>query len=86
MKGGDLTVIKKAGIPNITGTVSDVVSTSGGLHSSGAFGVQNKGRGGGDSSWYYGTINFDAARCSATYGASDTIQPPALSFIPQMKY
>ena len=81
-----MTAVLKAGLPNITGAVSTVVSTSGGLQGSGAFSVQNNGRGGGDSSWYYGTINFDANRCSATYGASDTIQPPALSLIPQIKF
>ena len=29
---------------------------------------------------------FDAARCSSVYGSADTIQPPALSLIPQIKY
>lgn len=32
------------------------------------------------------TTAFDAARSNAVYGASTTVQPPALALIPQIKY
>ena len=75
-----------AGLPNITGTVGTVVSTSGGLAGSGAFTATNIGRGGGDDAWWYGSIQFDAARCSAVYGNSNTVMPNSFSMIPQIKY
>ena len=31
-------------------------------------------------------INFDASRSSSIYGASNTVQPPALALIPQIKF
>lgn len=36
-------------------------------------------------STFYG-IRIDASRCSSIYGASATVQPPALALIPQIKY
>ena len=32
------------------------------------------------------TLNFNAANSNVIYGASNTVQPPALSLIPQVKY
>ena len=31
-------------------------------------------------------IGFNASRYNPIYGASDTVQPPAISLIPQIKY
>lgn len=76
----------EAGLPNIKGSVtSDDVNyywgagTSasgafknahvGGSHISGAYWGGSRGNG----------FDFDAARCSAIYGKSDTVQPPALA-------
>ena len=75
-----------AGLPNITGTVGTVVSTSGGLSGSGAFTATNSGRGGGDDAWWYGSIQFDAARCNPVYGKSNTVQSAAINLAPQVKY
>lgn len=33
-----------------------------------------------------GTVTFDASRSNSIYGASDTVQPPAITLIPQIKY
>ena len=73
-------------MPNITGTVSEVVSTSGGLHGSGAFTVTNNGRGGGDSAWRYGTVKFDASLSNEIYGKSDKVLPESFALIAQIKY
>ena len=36
---------------------------------------------------YPGTsLKFDASRCNSLYGASATVQPPAISLIPQIRY
>ena len=75
-----------AGLPNITGTVGTVVSTSGGLSGSGAFTVTNSGRGGGDDAWRYGSIQFDAARCNPVYGKSNTVQSAAFQLVQQVKF
>ena len=31
-------------------------------------------------------VHFDASRSNAVYGASDTVQPPAIMLLPQIKY
>lgn len=38
------------------------------------------------SATVWGTINFNASRSNEIYGSADTVQPPALSLIPQIKY
>lgn len=69
----------KAGLPNITGTLSNVMGTSYNSPSgSGAFSDEYKGRslengsGGG-----YSNISFDASKSNAIYGRSTTVQPAA---------
>ena len=32
------------------------------------------------------TVTFDARRSNLIYGNSDTVQPPAIQLIPQIKY
>ena len=32
------------------------------------------------------TLNLDASRCSTIFGSSNTVQPPAIVLIPQIKY
>ena len=34
----------------------------------------------------YGELGFDASRSSKIYGAAETVQPPAVSLFPQIKY
>ena len=69
----------KAGLPNITGTLSDVMgsfydSPSG----SGAFSGKYIGRSlENGSSGNYGNISFDASKSNAIYGRSSTVQPAA---------
>ena len=77
----------EAGLPNITGVISDLhvgqVPTgtgafeyvqSGELENSAVSGL-----------WQYGSFNFSASRIASIYGNSDTVQPPALTLVPYIK-
>lgn len=76
-----------AGAPAIKGTIS-TSGYSGLANGTGAF----KATGGsfdtgGDVKYgYASTADFDAERSSAVYGAANTIQPPSLQLIVQIKY
>ena len=86
-QGGDNIAILAAGLPKIVGTFGGVTK-EGTFTASGAFSVtsqSNSGRAsgsGGGIIWW----DFDASRSSTIYGSSSTVQPPALVFIPQIKY
>lgn len=69
----------KAGLPNITGTLSDVMGSFYAYPSgSGAFSVKDIGRSlENGSSGNYGNISFDASKSNAIYGRSSTVQPAA---------
>ena len=94
--GGDNTSAKAAGLPNITGNISnnsgygllDNRATYGYI-TNGAFGkIQTNKTTNYQSASTSAACNleFDASRSNAIYGSSDTVQPPALSLIPQIKY
>lgn len=83
-KGSDSVSIINAGLPNITGEISDMPSwggSSGAISSWRKDGVHNDGGTGGRYAW-----NFDASRSSSIYGASNTVQPPTIALIPQIKF
>ena len=69
----------KAGLPNITGTLSDVMGSFYAYPSgSGAFSVKGIGRSlENGSSGNYGNISFDASKSNAIYGRISTLQPAA---------
>ena len=69
----------KAGLPNITGMLSDVMGSFYAYPSgSGAFSVKGIGRSlENGSSGNYGNISFDASKSNAIYGRSSTVQPAA---------
>ena len=69
----------KAGLPNITGTLSNVMGTSYNSPSgSGAFSDEYKGMSlENGSSGCYSNISFDASKSNAIYGRSSTVQPAA---------
>ena len=69
----------KAGLPNITGTLSDIMGRFYTYPSgSGAFSVKGIGRSlENGSSGNYGNISFDASKSNAIYGRSSTVQPAA---------
>lgn len=69
----------KAGLPNITGTLSEVMGSFYAYPSgSGAFSVKGIGRSlENGASGNYGNISFDASKSNAIYGRSSTVQPAA---------
>ena len=69
----------KAGLPNITGTLSEVMGSFYAYPSgSGAFSVKDIGRSlENGSSGNYSNISFDASKSNAIYGRSSTVQPAA---------
>nr|DAM47454.1 MAG TPA: baseplate protein [Caudoviricetes sp.] len=69
----------KAGLPNITGTLSDVMGSFYAYPSgSGAFSVKGVGSSLENGfSGNYGNISFDASKSNAIYGRSSTVQPAA---------
>lgn len=69
----------KAGLPNITGTLSEIMGSIYAYPSgSGAFSVEGIGRSlENGSSGNYGNISFDASKSNAIYGRSSTVQPAA---------
>jgi len=72
------------GLPNITGTVGDTTDTSNAsvdLATSGAFYDEPTAHNNGYYPDYWTpakTLKFDASRSSVIYGASSTVQPPAV--------
>lgn len=81
----------EAGLPNITGSglTGDIyinwVSNNGAITMESAEGFIRKAAVAG-TDWGAGRLNFDASDSNAIYGASNTVQPPALALIPQIKY
>ena len=78
----------RAGIPDITGSFGSPTYESSSYFADGAFTISSRtssgrasGGGGGFISW-----EFKASASNTLYGSSETIQPPALSLIPQFKY
>jgi hypothetical protein len=72
-----------AGLPNITADMG-CDDRAGQLATGAAYCYRqynyNTSASGGDNSWY--AFHFDASRCSAVYGRSSTVQPPALRLLP----
>ena len=68
-----------AGLPNITGTVETVIGYSWGGTAAGVqYGGDYFDRGDGGGWGKAGYIDLNASRSSAIYGASNTVQPPAI--------
>lgn len=87
--------IKEAGLPNITGTILSVGEDFGlfapmEVTTTGAFvrgNEKGRRRGGGDSSTFNPTtLTFDASKSNSVYGASNTVQPPAVAMRYYIKY
>lgn len=96
IEGGDTPAKVEAGAPNIkgnsessiyakankTGSQASVTSAIYGNSTFNGITLMN------DNSNGYGTSNIliDASRCNSIYGNSETIQPPAIILIPQVRY
>lgn len=86
IQGGDNTSVREAGLPNFKGTfVTDYASPTGNITSQGfketpgiaaSFQSDNSDD----------RVTIDLSKASPIYGRSNTVQPPAIVLIPQMKY
>lgn len=101
IQGGDSSSVKSAGLPNITykltpeetgesqtGVFTESAFTKGSLFENGAMKMQ-KTRGAVTSGggWFeVASLDFDASRCSPIYGSANTVQPPSIQLIPQLRY
>ena len=78
----------EAGLPNIEANLSEVTASYGDFKSSGAFTYKKIEQG--NIEWgalrnSEGELEFNASKSNPIYGASDTVQPPALTLLPCIK-
>lgn len=84
---GKAGTIKAAGLPNIWGKSTGFESESGSNNTNGAIKTFKTGTGwGGGSERSYRGIEFNASWYNSIYGASSTVQPPALTMRFYIKY
>lgn len=94
IEGSDSPKIINAGLPNITGRVNFWSQAWSGTqiwyNQTGAFfNAGNNGNNGGlgsSTSNSVPALGFDASRSNGLYGDSNTVQPPTIALIPQIKY
>lgn len=96
LQGGASVQSVEAGLPNITGQIAGNAASHGFLTNEplAQTGALTIGEINENFHFNYGSygfsvrssINLDASRSNSIYGASQTVQPPALSLIPQIKY
>lgn len=93
IEGGDSVSVKEAGLPNITGKFGTVTPFNHSKYCMGAFGTADFGitdRDTKDAEVALNTVcygyDFNASRSNTIYGKSSTVQPPAITLIPQIKY
>ena len=75
----------EAGVPNITGTLSRVAFIGGSVSGMVKPLTSIAGGYGGSGGGLFGNLYLDASMSSPVYGASDTVQPPALTLLPCIK-
>lgn len=95
LQGGSAIGSIGAGLPNITGSLNLDVYGAGKLHVADSVGaisgkenatISPVGSSGADVSGMATGISINASKSSSIYGASTTVQPPAVKLIPQIKY
>ena len=89
IQGGDTPTIKEAGLPNITGEFSAECGSwpwhdhpNSAIYQNGLI-SNNGGFAGSDTD---DLVKFDASRSNSIYGNSSTVQPPAITLLPQVRY
>lgn len=86
LQGGASVQSVEAGLPNIKGTTGHSIYN--GIGISGAFKIYSTST----NQSFAGSVNnpynveFDASKSNSIYGNSTTVQPPAITLIPQIKY
>ena len=94
LQGGETVKSVEAGLPNITGSLKNIPQGHSVFDAivvqSGALSTKTAKKYGVTGSQSYSdwsdSIDFDASHSNPIYGASDTVQPPALSLVAQIKY
>lgn len=101
IQGGDSSSVKSAGLPNITykltpeetgasqtGVFTQSAFNKGSLFENGAMKMQKtRDAVTSGSGWFeVASLDFDASRCSLIYGSANTVQPPSIQLIPQLRY
>lgn len=84
LQGGEQVRSVEAGLPNIKGTLKNALLDN--AVGNGVFRVFANGSSGGGSGNNKMGLMFDASASNPIYGASETVQPPALTMIAQIKY
>lgn len=95
LQGGSTVSSKSAGLPEITGIISGIssnqggnagnVTVSGAFSSTGIYGGYVTNSNSTNSSACL-KISMNASNSNMIYGTSETVQPPAIVLIPQIKY
>lgn len=89
--GGSAAGKREAGLPNITGKFGASVPENHNVFKEGCFGGGDFGKAGkvaqsnGETGTIYG-YSMNASYSNSIYGNANTVQPPAIVLIPQMKY
>lgn len=88
LQGGEQVRSIEAGLPNITGTIHTAYRNISSGEPTGAVARGNTENGSnmGSLGEFWVTYTFDASRSNPIYGASKTVQPPAITMIAQIKY
>lgn len=90
IQGGDISSVKAAGLPDITGsaaiggTEQGIYNATAAFYQNGKFSHMFAGAYTGQS--YIPILAFSASKSNPIYGRSDTVQPPAISLMPQIRY
>ena len=89
IQGGDSIAVLAAGLPDVTGRLNDVVvgknySSNGVFSDNWVSKEVASWTDGSNNGWV--SINFNLSGSNSIYGHSNTVQPPALSLIPQIKF
>lgn len=87
MQGGDTPSVVAAGLPNIIGSAGHFNSLIEYVYDGAMYEKSSKYTADSNAGATQAKeIGFDASRCNKIYGSSNTVQPPALMLIPQLRY
>ena len=89
IQGGDSVSVLPAGLPDIQGDLVDLLLQGESWYCNGAFSHGTNYNSVGYVSGkhgFNGPVHFNASDSNAIYGKADTVQPPAICLIPQIKY
>ena len=90
LQSGNALEVKEAGLPNITGgtlyATRYVNGVTGAFHYDNWYDHKIQSAEGHSDNYGIGTFSFDASQSNSIYGSSDTVQPPSITLIAQIKF